>query len=78
MRKIQFILRDLAKSTNGTITPIFGLCLVTVLIVSGIAVDSARGYRLSTEAGVALDAAALAAAKALRLEALDDAELAGC
>lgn len=75
MRKIQFILRDLAKSTNGTITPIFGLCLVTVLIVSGIAVDSARGYRLSTEAGVALDAAALAAAKALRLEALDDAEL---
>lgn len=75
MRKIKFILRDLAKSTNGTITPIFGLCLVTVMIVSGIAVDSARGYRLSTEAGVALDAAALAAAKALRLEALDDAEL---
>jgi hypothetical protein len=32
-------------------------------------------HRLSTEAGVALDAAALAAAKALRLEALDDAEL---
>jgi Flp pilus assembly protein TadG len=41
----------------------------------GLAIDSARGYRADQQVAAALDAAALATAKALRLEALSDGEL---
>ena len=54
-------------------------CLVSLMLVMlfamGISIDGARGFRTATVAGSALDAAALAAAKALRLDNLSDAEL---
>lgn len=60
---------------SGAIAPLFGLMMLIMVFLMGISIDGARGTRAATLAGNALDAAALAAAKALRLEALDDAEL---
>lgn len=64
-----------SKADDGAIAPLFGLCILSLMIMSGIAVDGARSYRVASEAGIALDAAALASAKALRLEKPDDAQL---
>ncbi len=69
------LIRRFAISRDGAILPLFALMLLTLLISIGLAIDMARGTRLSVDAGGALDAAALAAAKSLRLEAPDDAEL---
>ena len=60
---------------GGAIAPLFGLLMLVMLFAMGISIDGARGFRTATVAGSALDAAALAAAKALRLDNLSDAEL---
>ncbi len=75
MPLIRAILRKCRWSDDGSVTPLFGLCVVALVMMTGIAIDNARGIRVSTEAGAALDAAALAAAKALRLDNADDATL---
>lgn len=69
------LIRRFAISRDGAILPLFALMLLTLLISIGLAIDMARGTRLSVDAGGDLDAAALAAAKSLRLEDPDDAEL---
>jgi Flp pilus assembly protein TadG len=69
------VLEDLSRRTEGAVAPIFGLCLVGLLFSIGVAIDSARVYRATADVSYALDAAALAAAKALRLEKADDARL---
>ena len=68
-------LRKLATADDGAIAPLFGLMILTIVIGLGVSVDMARGTRVSFDAGGALDAAALAAAKSLRLENTGDAEL---
>jgi Flp pilus assembly protein TadG len=73
--KNQSFLKSLGGSQDGSITPLFGLCVVALMMMAGIAVDSARGTRIASEAGVALDAAALAAAKSLRLDNPNDEQL---
>jgi Flp pilus assembly protein TadG len=60
---------------GGAIAPLFGLLMLVMLFLMGISIDGARGTRTATVAGHALDAAALAAAKALRLENRSDDEL---
>jgi Flp pilus assembly protein TadG len=69
------LIRRFAISQRGSIVPLFGFMLLAVVISIGIAVDMARGTRVSVIAGGALDAAALAAAKSLRLDGANDAEL---
>ena len=67
--------RRFTSSRDGAIAPLFGVCIASLIMLTGVAIDGARGYRTSSEAGVALDAAALASAKALRLQNLSDEEL---
>jgi len=45
------------------------------MILSGVAVDASRTSRISTQSAAALDAAALATAKALRIEKPSDEAL---
>lgn len=60
---------------GGGIAPLFGLVMLVMLFAMGVSIDGARGFRTATVAGSALDAAALAAARALRLDNPSDAEL---
>jgi Flp pilus assembly protein TadG len=55
--------------------PLFGLLMLGLVMFMGISVDGSRGTRVSSLAGNALDAAALAAAKALRIDGLSDEAL---
>jgi Flp pilus assembly protein TadG len=75
VRTFSYFLRTLTENTNGSVAPLFGLLLLAMVVAMGVSVDMARGTRVSMEAGGALDAAALAAAKSLRLENAADAEL---
>jgi Flp pilus assembly protein TadG len=68
-------LHELHASQSGAIAPIFGLMLMVVMIATGVSIDTARGNRIASMASSALDAAALAGAKALRLSDPTDAEL---
>lgn len=68
-------LRRLLYGRSGTVAPLFGLALMVLLFAAGLAVDASRAYRTDTQIGGALDAAALATAKALRLQGLSDSEL---
>ncbi len=62
-------------SDRGAVAPLFGVALLVMIFVVGVSIDGARGNRISTFASNALDAAALAAAKSLRLTNPTDAEL---
>jgi Flp pilus assembly protein TadG len=66
---------DFRKSETGAIAPMFGLMMLAILTMVGVSIDTARGTRISSMASSALDAAALAGAKALRLQNPSDAEL---
>lgn len=75
MSTFSSFLRRYSVSNSGSITPLFGLLMLIMVVAMGVSIDMARGTRVSIEAGGALDAAALAAAKSLRLENTEDAEL---
>lgn len=67
--------KEFRTSERGAVAPLFGLALLVMIFLMGISIDGARGSRISTFASNALDAAALAAAKSLRLTNPTDAEL---
>src|SRR5579885_585624 len=54
------ILRRLAVERRGTVTILFGLAAIPIIVAAGIALDTARAYTLKMRLGAALDAAALA------------------
>ncbi len=61
---------------RASVAPIFGLVIMALLITIGVAIDGSRAYYASSQAARALDAAALAAARALRNNAnATDADL---
>lgn len=61
---------------SASVAPIFGLMIMVLLITIGVAIDGSRAYYASSQVARALDAAALAAARALRNDAdSTDAEL---
>lgn len=63
------------KDARGSIATIFGLTVFVLLASSGIAIDFSRINRLTTRVNASLDAAALAAARELRLSGTPDGEL---
>jgi Flp pilus assembly protein TadG len=69
------VIQNFITSEKGTVAPLFGLMIMVMLILMGISIDSARGTRAASIASAALDAAALSAAKALRLTNPTDEEL---
>lgn len=58
------------SNVGGTIAPLFALLAVAILLVTGIAIDGSRAYHASTKVAMAIDAAAMAAAKELRHNSL--------
>jgi len=56
-------LRRHIRDERGSISALFGLSLVAMMVTVGLAVDYSRAMRVYTRAQAALDAAALAAAK---------------
>ncbi len=75
MSRFTRTLRNFHTNQSGMIAPLFGLMLLVILVATGLSVDTARGTRISSLASSALDAAALAGAKALRMSDPTDAEL---
>ena len=64
-----------ASDERGTVAIIFSLCLTMVVMVTGLAIDVGRTYQANGKISAALDAAALAAAKGLRINNLNDADV---
>ena len=65
--------RKFASDERGTIAIIFSLCVFVLVSIVGLAIDIGRLYHASSKITDSIDAAALAAAKSLRLANLDDA-----
>ena len=64
-----------ASDERGTVAIIFSLCLTMVVMVTGLAIDVGRTYQANGKISAALDSAALAAAKGLRVNNLSDADV---
>ena len=60
---------------RGTIAVMFGLLAIMLILVGGFAVDYARATHARAKISSAIDAAALAAVKGLRIQNLTDAEV---
>lgn len=67
-------LRDFGRDQRGTVAIIFGLAFFVVILSAGIAIDVGRVMHVNSKISSALDAAALAAAKARRESGLTDTE----
>lgn len=63
------------KAEEGSIAVTFGLVTLVLTLVAGLAIDSGRVYHAATKMTTALDAAALSAAKTMRVSHLTDDEL---
>jgi Flp pilus assembly protein TadG len=64
-----------ASDERGTVAMIFSLCIFVVFMIVGLAIDVGRVYQTSGRVAASIDAAALAAAKGLRLANLTEAEV---
>ncbi len=67
--------RNFASDERGTIAVIFALCTFVLVMVTGLAIDVGRTYQANSKIGAAIDAAALASAKGLRVNNLNNAEV---
>ncbi|KAB2851249.1 MAG: hypothetical protein F9K44_02260 [Hyphomicrobiaceae bacterium] len=65
----------IARNESGSTAIIFGLTTFVVLFAAGFAIDQGRAYIAAETTTSALDASALAAAKAMREQNLADAQL---
>lgn len=63
------------KDISGTVAPIFGLAVIVLVLVSGLAIDGSRAFRAASRVSAALDAAAIATARQLTLYSTSDSEL---
>ena len=62
------------KDEKGTVAIIFGLTAIITTLITGLAIDGGRTYHASLTISSAMDSAALAAAKGIRLENLTDGQ----
>jgi Flp pilus assembly protein TadG len=63
------------RNQDGSVAIIFGLSAIAVTLVAGLAIDVGRAMHAERTISNALDAAALAAAKGLKMQAMSDAEV---
>lgn len=70
-------IKHFARDQRGNVALLFGLLVIPVLVLMGLAVDGLRALNAATTAHNALDASALAAARAMTEGGLDDSEVAG-
>ena len=66
--------RTFAEAEEGTVAMIFAICCFVVFMVVGLAIDLGRVMHAGTKITSSADAAALAAAKAMREGTVSDAE----
>jgi len=74
LAKISNRLNAFHNDERGVVAVMFALSAVGLLLTSGLAIDVGRAVHASSRIGAALDAAALAGAKAMRLQGLTKAE----
>lgn len=67
-------LRQFQKREDGVVAIVFALALIGILLIVGLAIDVGRAVHATTRLETALDAAALAGAKGLRLQNLSEGE----
>ena len=67
--------RQLRADNRGTVAILFAASVIPIVLCVGLAIDSARGYYTATKTAAVLDAAALAAAKAMSERDLTDEEV---
>lgn len=67
--------KNLQSNESGTVTVIFGMMLVVLLLISGLAIDTSRYYNVSTRLQASLDEAALAGAKLLPDDTKSDEDI---
>ncbi len=67
--------RAFGKNEDGSIAIIFALCTMVVFTTTGLAIDIGRVMHAERTISNAIDAAALAAAKGMKMSRLDDAEV---
>lgn len=63
------------RHEGGAVAPLFGMLVIPLLLVIGLAIDHSRALTLKARTFDALDAAALAAARAMQVSKLPDAEV---
>jgi len=68
------VLAHFERDEQGTVAIIFALVSMVLLLITGIAIDMGRAMHASGLVSAALDAAALAGAKGVRLQNLTNAE----
>ena len=66
---------EFSRVTQGSVTVIFGVSLMSLLLIGGLALDTSRAYSVQSQVQAALDAAALAGAKALQEDGTTDAQV---
>lgn len=72
MRLAALKAKNFGTNEDGAIAPIFGIAATAVVMIVGMAVDIGRAVHSNQRLGYAMDAAALAAAKGIKLEGLTD------
>ena len=75
MRKFQDLREKFRASTKGSVSILFGVMSISLMLLIGLAIDTARFYDLSNRVQASLDAASLAGAKLLIDETLTDADI---
>lgn len=65
---------NVKRDEQGAVTILFGLTIVVICMSAALALDVGRAIATKSKVAAAADAAALAAAKAIRLEGLSDAQ----
>jgi Flp pilus assembly protein TadG len=73
--QFEHLIARFRKAEEGAVAITFGLTSVILILVAGLAIDSGRAYHAATKMTTALDAAALSAAKTMRVSHLSDDEL---
>jgi Flp pilus assembly protein TadG len=63
---------NVGRDEGGAVTIMFGLCVILMCGAAALAIDVGRAIATKSKVAAAADAAALAAAKAIRLEGLSD------
>ena len=76
MNHLNTVIARLKCDQNGSITVMFALMFTVVIFTVGMAVDTGRAVQVANRTASALDSAALAAAKAMREDGLNDTEVA--
>jgi Flp pilus assembly protein TadG len=69
--RLAALARRFARDSSGTVAMIFGLMLIPMAAMIGLAVDFGRVYAVNSSTQGALDAAALAAGRAAQVEPTD-------